>query len=227
MVQFLNQFDSTPNQNLNQLSEEELEKLKLKELENFYGNLFNPSQSSAGQKVNKELNNQLASVYSGVNQSFGNPTKKLSLTELQADPEFSETAERFMLSLGKDENIIEYLRDSDFSLSSALVRSSQSGNWDEQTKQDYNYLRSRFDNAELSGFKEYMGLVKDMGVDIIADPLNWLAAAFFPVTGGSSGAVATASANAAKQGLKQLTKESISFWCIKSSKRIKFSTTSS
>jgi len=209
MMQFLNQFDSTPNQNLNQLSEEELEKLKLKELENFYGNLFSPSQSSEGQKVNKELNNQLASVYSGVNQSFGNPTRKLSLTELQADPEFSETAERFMLSLGKDENIIEYLRDSDFSLSSALVRSAQSGNWDEQTKQDYNYLRSRFDNAELSGFKEYMGLVKDMGVDIIADPLNWLAAAFFPVTGGSSGAVAAASANAAKQGLKQLTKESL------------------
>ena len=83
MVQFLNQFDSTPNQNLNQLSEEELEKLKLKELENFYGNLFSPSQSSEGQKVNKELNNQLASVYSGVNQSFGNPTRKLSLTELR------------------------------------------------------------------------------------------------------------------------------------------------
>ena len=208
MVQLSNQFN--PNQNLNQLSEEELEKLKLKELGNFYNELFNSSDPNAGQKVNKELNNQLASVYSDVNKNLGNPTRKLSLTELQADPEFSKTAERFMLSLGKDENIIEYLRDADFSLGSALVRSSQSGNWDEQTKEDYAYLRNRFDNAELSGFKEYMGLVKDMGVDILADPFTWLAAALVPVTGGTSvfGAAA-ASANAAKLGLKQLTKEAL------------------
>ena len=37
MVQLSNQFN--PNQNLNQLSEEELEKLKLKELGNFYNEL--------------------------------------------------------------------------------------------------------------------------------------------------------------------------------------------
>ena len=197
---------------LNELSEEELQKLKLKELENFYKKILDTSESTTPTSiVNKELNNQIANVYSQVDKKFGNPTRKLTLTELQQDPEFAERAERFMLSLGKDENIIEYLRDSDFSLSSAAVRSSQSGKWDKQTQEDYKYLRQAFDNAEVSGFREHFGLLKDFGIDLVRDPLHWLAAMFVVPSGGFSaattGAVAARTANAAQQGLKQLAKE--------------------
>ena len=61
---------------LNQLSEEELQKLKLKELENFYKKILDTSESTTPTSiVNKELNNQIANVYSQVDKKFGNPTR--------------------------------------------------------------------------------------------------------------------------------------------------------
>jgi len=207
MVQSLYQSNLNSNENLNKLKEEELKKNELDQLSNFYNNLFSSSNFEETNVVNKELNNQISSIYSTTNQSLGNPLNKKNLTQLQNDPEFSKRAERFMLSIGKDENIIEYLRDSDFSLSSAALRSLRAGNWDNQTKEDYRYLRNQFDNSKLEGFKEYAGLVKDMGIDLVTDPLHWLATMFLVPSGGTTGAVAASTATAARQGLKQLAKE--------------------
>jgi len=143
---------------------------------------------------------------------------KKSLSELEADPEFDIRATRFLEGIGRNENIFEYLRDSDYSLSSAAQRSFEVGNWTEEQKQDYLYLREQFDNAELRGLKERLGFVKDFTVDMVADPLNIVAALFaVPTMGASVGAKATATA-LANQGLKQLTKSQLTKQALKSAK---------
>ena len=109
-----------------------------------------------------------------------------SLSDLERDPEFSEAAKRFLDGIGRNENIFEFLRDEKYSLSSAIARSFESGKWTDQQKQDYIYLRDRFEGANLKGFKERFNLVKDVGIDILADPLNILAGFFsIPSAGGS------------------------------------------
>ena len=133
------------------------------------------------------------------------PTRNYTLDDLEKDNEFQTRAERFMESIERDEDIFEYLRDSDFSLSSAIARAGQVRGWSEQEKNDYNYLRNRFDNAEIGSTKQYLQLAGDLTVDLIADPLNWLSAVFFVPSAGSSAAVALAAKQAGKTGLKKIT----------------------
>ena len=132
-----------------------------------------------------------------------------TLDDLEQDKEFQLRSERFMESIKDDEDIFEYLRDSDFSLSSAFVRSGQVKGWSDQAKEDYNYLRQTFDNADIGSTKQYMQLAKDLTVDLVADPLNWLAAAFFVPSGGFSAATGLAAKEVAKQGLKKVATESL------------------
>ena len=134
-------------------------------------------------------------------------TGAYTLDDLEKDPEFQLRASRFMDSIGDDEDIFEYLRDTDFSLSSAFVRSGEIKGWSEEAKADYNYLRQKFDNADIGSTKQYMQLAKDLTVDLVADPLNWLAAAFFVPSGGMSAATGLAAKEVAKQGLKKIVKE--------------------
>ena len=70
-------------------------------------------------------------------QDISSPTNKRSLSELGQDDEFSKRALRFLEGVGSNDNIFEYLRDSDYSLSSAFTRSFQSDNWTEEQKEDY------------------------------------------------------------------------------------------
>ena len=136
-----------------------------------------------------------------------------TLDDLEKDPEFQMRAQRFMESIKDDEEIFEYLRDSDFSLSSAMVRSGQVKGWSDQAKEDYNYLRQRFDNADIGSAGQYMQLAKNLSVDLLADPLNWLAALFFVPsggwTGGAAGATLLAGKQAAQMSLKQIAKASV------------------
>ena len=132
-------------------------------------------------------------------------TGKYTLTQLENDPEFSKVANRFLESIGRDENIFEYLRDADYSLSAAAMRSIEANNWTAEQASDYMYLREVFNNAELDGFKERFNFVKDLTVDVVTDPLNILAALFAVPTLGGSLAARGALGIAAQQGVKKLT----------------------
>ena len=133
-----------------------------------------------------------------------------SLTDLEKDPEFAKRAERFLQGVGRNENIFEYLRDENFSLSAAFVRSIEVGDWTEEEKQDYAYLRDKFNNANLKGFKERFNLVKDLSVDILTDPLNILAGIFAIPTGGGSLATRGALQGASQAAVKKLTASQLS-----------------
>ena len=134
-------------------------------------------------------------------------TGRYTLDDLESDPEFVARAERFMESIGTDEEIFEYLRDTDFSLSSAIARAGQIKGWSEEAKADYNYLRTKFDNADIGSTRQYLNLAGDMTVDFLADPINWLSVAFFVPSGGFSAATGLAAKEVAKKGLKQIAKD--------------------
>ena len=128
---------------------------------------------------------------------------KKTLTQLENDPKFAKIANRFLESIGEDDDIFEYLRDSDYSLSAAAVRAVQTNSWTEEQAADYVYLRDQFANAELSGFKERFNFVKDFAVDALTDPLNIVAAIFAGPTLGASFAARGALTMAAREGVKR------------------------
>jgi hypothetical protein len=66
-------------------------------------------------------------------------------------------------------------------------------------------LEINFGNANLKGFKERFNMVKDVGIDILGDPLNILAALFAIPTGGVSLGTKGALGAASQAAVKKLT----------------------
>jgi len=143
--------------------------------------------------------------------TYGDLAKKsYTLDDLEKDDEFQKTSERFLESVGeKSDDVFEYLRDSDFNLFSGMNRAMQSDKFDEQQKQDYAYLRSKFDNADMGSFKQYAELIKDATLDIVTDPTAITAALLTPVTGGTSLAARQGITTAALQGSKAIAKNKL------------------
>ena len=183
---------------------EDPEKKRQDLLASFYSQINKPSieETPAGYQQIADLNNTIESSITPT-QTF---TNKKSLTQLANDPEFALRADRFLDGIGSNENIFEYLRDTDYSLSSSIVRSFQTGKWTEEQKEDYVYLRDAFNNSELRGFKEKFGMIKDLTGDILLDPLNVLTAIFAIPSGGATVSGRAAIGEAARQGVKRLTK---------------------
>jgi hypothetical protein len=154
--------------------------------------------SSVDQDINMPTYKEPVYKESNLNYNY-------SLSDLEKDPEFAKRASRFLDGVGSNDNIFEYLRDSDYSLSAAAVRSFQTGSWTSEQKQDYVYLRDKFGNANLKGFKERFNMVKDVGIDILGDPLNILAALFAIPTGGVSLGTRGALGAASQAAVKKLT----------------------
>ena len=153
-----------------------------------------------------ELSAEEVDQYNSYIQTSPRRGTRYTLDELERDPKFQETASRFMEDIGRDEEIFEYLRDSDWSLASAIMRSREIKDWSSQAKQDYIYLRDTFDNADLGGFKQTMNLLKDATIDTVADPFTIAALGAAAFTGGASIGTKTAIEQALKQGIKKQAK---------------------
>ena len=180
------------------------------ELAAIYARLHGGATPKQDEPLGYETN--VGQVYDKIDEGVGVPsirTGKKSLTQLANDEEFSKTSERFLESIGSNDNIFEYLRDSEYSLSSAIVRAKQANDWTDQQQQDYRYLTQQFQNSDLKGFKEHFGLIKDLGIDIVFDPLNVLALLFAGGSGGATLAGKAALGEAARQGTKQLITQSV------------------
>ena len=140
-----------------------------------------------------------------------------TLLDLENDPEYVRVAERFLESIGETdidpEDMFEYLRDSDYSLTSfpggdsALSIALASKNWSDRQKKDYAYLSQRFDKAGLkgSGMEHYVRAIADIGGDLVSDPTMMLAILAGFITGGGSIGARFAAGKAATEGLKKLT----------------------
>jgi len=123
--------------------------------------------------------------------------KKYTLDYLENNEEYNRVATDFLRSVGSDDNIFEYLRDSDWSTSAALMRGFQSKDWDEEKQQQYRFLKDTFDQAEIGSFRQKAGMVKDIAADMILDPLNLVTIAAGAVTGGLGSVAIRAAATGA------------------------------
>ena len=133
--------------------------------------------------------------------------RNYTLDDLEDNEEFQEISERFLTSVGeRSDDVFEYLRDSDFNLFSGMQRAVESGKFTDQQKQDYKYLRKRFDNADMGSFKQYLSLTKDATIDIVTDPTAMLAAVLTPVTGGASLALKAGISKSVIEGSKAIVK---------------------
>jgi len=140
------------------------------------------------------------------------PSKKYTLSDLRKDQEFNKVTERFLESLGEGEtpdDLFEYFRGSDWNLGDAMEVYSKSKKFTPQQKSDYQYLRSKFDNASLGGFKDWALAAGDISYEMITDPTMLASLLLVPWTGGASAVTRIASSKAAQTALKKLANKEI------------------
>ena len=134
-----------------------------------------------------------------------------SLDDLEDDPQYVQTAERFLKGVGEDDTMVddlyEYFRDADYNIARGVNRAFKTlPNLTAQQKKDYAYLRERFEKADTGGFKQYLNATVDIGLDVLSDPSAILSALLVPWTGGGSLATRQALAQTTKMGLKRIGK---------------------
>ena len=130
--------------------------------------------------------------------------KGYSISSLERNADFNRVADRFFESIGKDEDIIEYLRDSDWNVGSAGTRMLEMKGWDQQTKEDYIWLKDKFDRAEVTGAGEFFEAFWDIGIDLVRDPVNLLTLFTAPASLGGSFAARAGMQQAMKEATKRL-----------------------
>ena len=133
-----------------------------------------------------------------------------TLDILENDPEYVQTAERFLKSInegGTVDDLYEYFRDADWNLARGAYRAFQElPNLTQEQKDDYRYLKNRFDNADMGGFNQYVKAASNIGVDILTDPTLILSTLFAIPTGGMSFGARAALGKTTQLGLKQIGK---------------------
>ena len=157
--------------------------------------------------VNKNSTSSTDSVYKF--QEEEKAKDRYTLTDLRNDDEVVKRTERFLESLGEGESVTDlyqYFRGSDWNIADTTKIALQAKDFTDEQLEDYNYLRTKFDNADVGSFREKAQLGVDATQELLSDPLNWLSAVLIPWTGGTSVAARLAGGEAAKQTLKQATK---------------------
>jgi len=134
------------------------------------------------------------------------PAREYDLNDLDVDEEFQSRASRFLGSIGEDDDIYEYLRDSDWNLYRAGKQMYNSEKWSEEQKSDYNYLRTQFDGANLGSTSQFLELLKDATIDMVTDPTLLAALFTTPITGGSSLGARTLLGKSTTESLKLIAK---------------------
>jgi len=174
-----------------------------------------PSPSSESQEpVYDSQQEALRQAYENRSTSVAE-TPSFTLDDLDNDEAFQETASRFLESIDEDDDIFEYLRDEDYRVSSALYRGYTSGKWTEQQKQDYAFLRSAFDQADVGSFSNMIKATADGVIDFVTDPIHLLSIMMTPLTGAGIAAAGTklgstklasnlAQSKALRSGLKKI-----------------------
>ena len=131
-----------------------------------------------------------------------------TLEDLRNDDEFVERAERYLKSLDEGESVADmyqYFRGSDFNIGDTGKVALQASKFTDEQKGDYSYLRTKFDGADVGGFREKKQLTVDATQEILSDPLNYLSAFLIPWSGGTSLIGRAAGGEATKQALKGVT----------------------
>ena len=142
-----------------------------------------------------------------------NKTKKETLADLRDDDEFVKRAERFIDSIDEGKNVADlyqFFRGTDWNFGDTTALGFKARNFTEEQKNDYNYLRTRWDNASVGGRgPERRQLIIDATQEIVTDPFNWASALLIPWTMGQSVTGRVATGEAAKLTIKEAVKKGV------------------
>ena len=153
------------------------------------------------------------------------PTTKETLQDLRDDKEFQERSERFLSSLDEGETVDDvfgYFRGADYNIADTTKTYFQSEKFTEEQKQDYAYLRDRFDNANVGGAVEGLKATGSILKELGTDPTLLASVFFIPWTGGTSLAARIATGKAAQEGLKKLTSAKVAKTVAEGVKKVPF-----
>lgn len=140
------------------------------------------------------------------------PNKKYTLSDLRQDDEFNKVTERFLSSIGEGDSVGDlygYFRGNDFNLYDGAKAWAESSTFTDQQKQDYSYLRSRFDNASVGGLGEWVRAGANITKEVVTDPTMLASIMFVPWTGGTSFAARAAAGKAVQSTIKTLANKNI------------------
>ena len=138
--------------------------------------------------------------------------KKYNLTDLRNDSEFNEITERFLSSIGQGDSVGDlfgYFRGADYNLADGIASYADSKKFTDQQKQDYQYLRNKFDNASIGGIGEWVKAGANVTKELFTDPTMMASMLFVPWTGGTSVAARIAASKAVQTGLKAMTNKEL------------------
>ena len=164
------------------------------------------------------LNNEVTNFKSDA--VFEDLKPKDTLATLRDDDEFVKRTERFLDSLNSQYlirnqgtevgDLYQFFRGTDWNLGDATRLGIKASNFTDEQKEDYNYLRTRWDNASVGGKgPERRQLALDATQEIITDPANWASALLIPWTAGSSAVGRVAAGEAAKLTIKEAVKTGV------------------
>tara|TARA_R100001082_G_scaffold111113_1_gene93439 strand:+ start:1078 stop:4806 length:3729 start_codon:yes stop_codon:yes gene_type:complete len=166
-------------------------------------NLFNSYNSNNRSIKSKQVEKTVAKKDIYNPPAYKTLGDNYSVTDFEQNPEVINDANKVLTSFGTNDNLVEWLRDSNISASSAVMRAFEANNVSDDVKQAYARLQSNFSKAKLKKPSEYMGLIKDGSIDIFADPLTIISLLAAPWTGGASAVALKAVDQAVKQGVKK------------------------
>ena len=136
-----------------------------------------------------------------------------TLSELRNDSSFYEEAKPFLNYLyGDDErpDVIEKLRNEDYKILDLYTVGNAMKDAPEEVLESYRRTRQRFDSVDVETVSEFIRAAKEIGTDIVTDPVNLAFIAAAPFTFGAGSAVARGVTQAAaKQAGKALVKEAV------------------
>ena len=125
------------------------------------------------------------------------------VTDFENNKEVIRDAEKVLGYFGSNDEIVEWLRDAEISTTSLVARAFKAKNAPDDVKSAYARLQNNFRKAKLKNPTEWIGLLKNGFVDVMADPLTLVSLIAAPFTAGASVATKTALNQAIKQGLKR------------------------
>jgi len=96
-----------------------------------------------------------------------------------------------------DDGPSEFFRDLTSRIGTKVNIASEVKNWSDEEKQAFTRMQTKWDNVSVSGLKEYMGVIKDYGIDAVANLESIPALASLIFQGGTGVAAAQVTSRAA------------------------------
>jgi len=174
---------------------EDTEKNQIRKIQGYsISELFPPKKTNVKKPDTRQQPFQLD--YRTLKPNYG-------VTDFENNKEVIRDAEKVLGYFGSNDEVVEWLRDAEISTTSLVARALKAKDAPDEIKSAYARLQNNFRKAKLKNPTEWIGLLKNGFVDVMADPLTIISLIAAPFTAGTSLAARTAVNKAIQQGLKR------------------------